>query len=307
MKRRTTFILVAAALALLAAPTGRTGPTFKVDDDKAQCPDAQFTSIQAAVAAAPAGAKILVCAGTYHERVAVTKNNLTIKRKGKPGSVIVDGDNLMTPVPAAFQLQNVSGVRIEGFMIRRGHEADILLINADRNRIRKNVVTLAGHDGIELLQGSAHNVIDHNVSIDNLAGNACGIQIRDAGSDSNVVRHNRAINNNWGIRIGFGAIANVVAHNQALRNRAFGILNGFTAGVARPANGTVIRNNRVFNNVGPGIAVQVSTGVVVKNNRAFRNNPDLFWDGFGANAFANNHCATSVPPGLCRHTKPKKH
>src|SRR4029079_4915574 len=36
-----------------------------VHDDLADCPNAQFTSIQAAVTAAPPGAKIKVCPGTY--------------------------------------------------------------------------------------------------------------------------------------------------------------------------------------------------------------------------------------------------
>lgn len=306
MKPRYVLALGLAALAVIFAPAASSGPVLKVDNDKAQCADAQYTTIQAAVNAAPSGAKILVCAGTYHERVSITKSRLTIKRKGAPGSVIVDADNLEVPVPAAFQLQNVSHVRIEGLVIREGHEADILLLNSDHNRFRKNVLTAAGHDGIELMQGSSENVIAHNAAIDNLAGNACGIQIRDAGSDHNIVRHNRAVNNNWGIRIGFGANDNVVFHNKALHNRAFGILNGFTAGTPRPANGTLIKDNRVLENP-VGIAVQVSTGVRVLNNHAFGNNPDLFWDGVGANVFKHNHCATSVPPGLCRHGKGNKH
>jgi len=41
--------------------------TLLVDDDKVQCPTAGFTTIQAAVDAAPAGATIRVCAGTYTE------------------------------------------------------------------------------------------------------------------------------------------------------------------------------------------------------------------------------------------------
>ena len=45
------------------------GPTLVVDDDRVQCPTAGFTKIQDAVNAAPAGATIRVCAGTYPEQV----------------------------------------------------------------------------------------------------------------------------------------------------------------------------------------------------------------------------------------------
>ena len=43
--------------------------TLVVDDDKVQCPDAGFTSIQAAVNAANSGDRINVCPGTYREQV----------------------------------------------------------------------------------------------------------------------------------------------------------------------------------------------------------------------------------------------
>src|SRR3989442_313483 len=44
-----------------------------VDDDRVQCPDAQFTSIQEAVAAALPGSTIRVCPGAYRENVIVPK------------------------------------------------------------------------------------------------------------------------------------------------------------------------------------------------------------------------------------------
>jgi parallel beta-helix repeat protein len=182
---------------------------------------------------------------------------------------------------------------IEHFVLRNGHEADILLINADDNVIRDNVTKTAGHDGIEVEAGSSGNLIEHNLTTDNLAGNACGIQIRDAGSTGNVVRHNTATNNNWGIRIGLGATDNEVRENVSEDNRAFGILN-FSG-----ANQTLLEHNRAFDNP-TGISVSASTGVRVVGNVAFGNSPDLLWDGSGTNTFKNNHCTTSVPPGLCK-------
>jgi parallel beta-helix repeat protein len=194
---------------------------------------------------------------------------------------------------AGFHIQNASGILISGFRIQNFHEAGILLDNGDGNRIRKNVTTGAHHDGIELQSGSSGNLIEHNRSVDNLASNACGIQIRDAGSINNVVRHNVSINNNWGIRVGLAATDNAVFHNRSINNRAVGIFN-FSGG-----NRTSIKGNRVFGNP-TGISVQGSTGVTVARNYAFRNTLlDLQWDGTGSNTFENNHCNTSAPPGLC--------
>ena len=293
-------LLLALTIGLVVAPAAAgkkpSSPTkggkhvLLVDDDKAQCKKADFTTIQAAVTAASTGTTILVCAGTYQESVTITKNDLRIRAKGAPGAVVLDG--MAQTLLAGFYIQNASGILIKGFRIQNFHEAGILLDNGDGNRIRKNVTTGAHHDGIELRLGSSGNRIEHNRSINNLAGNACGIQIRDAGSTANVVRHNVSVNNNWGIRVGLDATDNVVFHNRLIANRAFGILN-FSG-----ANGTRIRGNRVFRNP-TGISIQGSTGVTVARNHAFGNTLDLQWDGTGSNTFRNNHCNTSAPPGLC--------
>jgi len=284
-------VVAPAAAVKKPAPPAKGGKhVLVVDNDKAQCKKADFTTIQAAVDAASPGATILVCVGTYQESVTITKNDLRIRAKGAPGTVVLDG--MAETLLAGFYIQNASGNLISGFRIQNFHEAGILLDNGDGNRIRKNVTTGAHHDGIELRLGSSGNRIEHNLVIDNLASNACGIQIRDAGSTGNVVRHNKSINNNWGIRVGLGATNNVVFHNRTVNNRAFGILN-FSGG-----DGTSIKGNRAFGNP-TGISIQGSTGVTVARNHAFGNTLDLQWDGAGSNTFKNNHCTTSAPPGLC--------
>ena len=42
-------LLCAPAIALVAAPAAAQAATYTVDDDKAQCPSAGFTTIQAAI------------------------------------------------------------------------------------------------------------------------------------------------------------------------------------------------------------------------------------------------------------------
>jgi len=288
-----------------------------VDNDKAQCKNADFTTIQAAVTAAQPGSKILVCAGTYNEMVTVStaaKNNLAIRAKGKPGEVVLDGQ--MNPArEAGFFLTDVKGVLIEGFTIREYHEAGILLGSpsgapgASGNTLRRNESTANHHDGIALYN-SPGNLIEHNFIHDNPSDIACGIQIGFAGSVGNVVRQNVSLRNAFGIRLNDGAANNVVFHNQSNSNRRFGILN------RTGATGTLIKDNRTFSNTGTGVAptegrgigITGSSNVKVVNNHAFSNTLDLLWDGTGSgNTFKNNHCNTSTPSGLCAHQEGKGH
>ena len=282
--------------------------TLIVDDDRLQCRDADFTSIQAAVDAAIPPATILVCAGTYYEWVLITKDDLRLLAKGQPGDVMLDGQNIPAPLPcsptnllavrcAGFELRGADGNLIEGFLVRRYWEAGIWLRErSSGNTIRKNLTTESPHhDGIQVAN-ALNNIIEHNTSFRNFAPalNACGINVA-AGSAGNVVRHNESFENDFGIQVAGGSANNVILHNESHDNRRFGIRN------VVGSNGTLIENNRVLDHPGPGIFITQSSGVTVARNKAFDNVPDLSWDGFGANEFLNNHCRTSVPPGLCEH------
>jgi parallel beta-helix repeat protein len=304
MKRTSVFVWALGIVLAAAVPAAVSddSPPLVVDDDMLDCPNADFTTIQAAVDAAVPGATIHVCAGEYHERVTIMKNNLRLRAKGAPGGAVVDAD-LMPGSLAAFLVQDASGVRIEGFTVRGGRESDILLIRATRARIRNNRTTAAGHDGIELMN-SRDNVIERNVSFNNLAPNACGINVAGAGSTGNVVRNNRTFNNEWGIQI-VGSVDNVILHNEAIGNRGNGIRN------IGNASGTLIEGNRAFSNgfapsaltgtTNAGIRIGSGAGIVVSRNHAFGNTKvDLRSDVTTA-TFENNRCNTSAPPGLCAH------
>ncbi len=270
--------------------------TLVVADDQAECPEAGFTSIQSAVSAAAPGTEILVCAGTYHEQVTVQTNGVVIRAEG---NVVVDAHGHAF----GFQVLNASGVTIEGFRVRDGHEADIFLNGATFTTIRKNVTTASGHDGIELV-ASHDNTIERNVAIDNLAANACGVNVA-AGSKRNAVRHNLLVNNEWGIQIaGAQTLANVISENRSLRNRGNGIRN------VGGASGTMIEENRAVRNgltpstvtgtTGAGIRIGSGTGIVVRDNFAFGNLlVDLRQDAAATATFEDNRCRSSSPPGLC--------
>lgn len=275
--------------------------TLVVDNDGADCPNAGYSTIQDAVDAADPNTTILVCAGTYNERVEISgaaKNGLRLLARGGPDAVLLDGnDPTSFAGNHAFHLLNVSGVLIQGFTVREYFE-NIKMTGGGGNTIRQNRTTAAGHDGIFALN-SANNVIEHNVSFDNLSGNACGINVAGAGSAANVIRHNLLTNNNWGIRIQNGATNTVAFSNESRGNRSHGIEN-----IGAATNGTTIENNDVETNP-VGIAVRASSEVTVMRNRAFHNATfDVVLAGAGVNnPFVNNHCVTSMPTGLCAHSE----
>src|SRR5215469_13551232 len=308
---RRSFVVCAALSVLLMAlaPSAWAGdPVLVVGNHPEDCPDATFTTIQAAVTAAEPGSTRRVCPGTYREMVIVAKNDLRILGKDGPDDVIVEGrpDAPNDAPEAGFLLRNVSGVLIQGFTVQGFHESDILLLGANGNVIRNNRTTKAAHDGIQL-NSSSDNLIENNVSFDNDAPlparaftDACGVLLR-MGSSNNTIRRNEFFGNAFGIFIAGGSSSNAVSGNDSHDNRRYGILN-------RGSAGTLIRENEVEHNVvsglgpGRGISVEASTSVAVVSNQASNNTPDLFWDGFGSNRFRNNECNTSQPPGLCEST-----
>jgi Right handed beta helix region/Periplasmic copper-binding protein (NosD) len=311
--KRTRLLVLGFALVLLAPAPGALADhkKFVVDDDRVQCPDARYTAIQAAVTAAPAGATVLVCKGTYREEVLIAtpaKNDLTVKAKGKSEDVVLDGLNTMMH---GFELENVSGVLIEGFHVTRYHDDIWLNPDADGNTIRKNMTTFAwDHDGI-VVQGD-HNLIERNLSFGQTKTIGCGISVGTGGS-FNVVRRNETYNNpNTGILLGGGLLGpagpgNRIVHNHSHDNGkplvgaagGTGILNAISPGA-------VIAHNFVHDNNRHGILVTgaLSTGVVVAHNKVVHNgstNEDdgiRLADGAAGNVVAHNDSRLNRHDGI---------
>jgi hypothetical protein len=115
MKAAFAAATAAALLAFGAAPAVAAQQT--VDDDGADCPSADFTSIQAAVSAAAPGDTIRVCAGVYQEQVQIPagKDGLKLFSTPKRAAVIK-----APPVMATGDLVHVNGARdvsIDRFVI----------------------------------------------------------------------------------------------------------------------------------------------------------------------------------------------
>lgn len=288
--------LLAASVASLAFASPALAARIVVDDDFADCPNADTDSIQAGVELANPGDTVFVCRGLYVEMVTMEADDNDIRVSGQDVSeVVLDGQNALA---AGFRLTGVSGVVIERFTVRRYHD-DIVLDGADNNTIRGNMTTLAfGHDGITVANSDG-NRIEHNVSFLNQNSIACGISV-GAGSMNNLVRHNLTFNNsNVGILIGFppalggpAGPGNVVVHNVSRDNgKPVPAASGGTGILNNASPGTVIAHNDVRDNNASGIVLAgaASTNVLVDHNEVVHNgsNPALH-DGIHLNGAAGN-------------------
>ena len=110
--------MILGAMALGASPAS--AKELRVDDDHAQCPNAQFTSIQAAVAAADQNDTVKVCPGTYTEQVRIethAKDGLKLVSL-VPQKAIIQAPPTI-PFPKAIVLiEDANRVEISFFTIR---------------------------------------------------------------------------------------------------------------------------------------------------------------------------------------------
>jgi parallel beta-helix repeat protein len=298
-------IALGAALMALAFAPEALANDFVVDDNLAQCPDAQYTSIQAAVLAAPAGETIEVCAGEYHEEVTIAgpaKNGLRVIANDKPENVVLDGIPCEAPVKdrcqLGFHLNDVSGVLIEGFTVREYHD-NIVLDGADENVLKENVSTQTWfHDAFQLFD-SHWNVIEDNEASMTAAPAGCGIDLIE--SSHNLVKSNLVFGNpNAGILLLFSGSGNVVTDNEVRENPRVLVSPGppevFSNGdgirsVSTPE--AVIQYNTVTQSGRHGVFVLGvgSTGVQVLDNVVRENGTLPAHDGIRLEMASNNQVA----------------
>jgi parallel beta-helix repeat protein len=222
MKR---YFLAGAALvaALILGSPAHAGHVLVVDDG-ADCPNPDFTSIQAAVTAAPPGTKIMICEGTYTEEVVIAgpaKNGLQLIGRGRADDVVLDG-LLGTAAPTGIngiELSNVTGVLLRNFTVTRFHENVYLLPGANENTVTHMILRgPSAHDGIRL-DGAHRNLIDHNEIFRNgVPPRGCGVDLL-LGSSDNVIVHNTIYEQDRaGVRLLGAGTGNVVAHNRSTLN-----------------------------------------------------------------------------------------
>jgi hypothetical protein len=308
---RLSVLALAPLLTIAFAQPRAASHTLIVDDDMADCPNADFTSIQAAVAAADPGTRIVVCPGTYTENVLIethAKDGVQLIGEGGSERVILDG-LLGTAAPTGYNgitLRDVSDVLVRGFTVTRFHENIFLQVGANGNRIMHNVLKgPSAHDGINTNNADG-NVITHNEIFQNgIAPRGCGVDLQ-TGSENNLVAHNVIyLHDRAGIRLRLAGPGNVVVHNKSFLN-GNGVMNENTSGsviehnflaenllhlggdqrgvgIRMLATGTsvttsnVVRFNHVWRNQSDGIALENADGNSIANNESDENGRDGIW------------------------------
>jgi parallel beta-helix repeat protein len=224
-----------------------------VDDDHAQAPNAQYTSINAAVAAAQPGDTIRVYSGTYHESVNVDKT-LTFQAVPKAGPVIVDPGTL----GSGFNVQ-ANDVKILGFTVQDA----------------------VGNPGINLSRTVSGADLEHNV----LRDNTFGVYLNSSGTDRTVLRENQFLHNN----AAGAASGNGIYSDQGVTNAR--IVDNFFTGQQNAAmifvgNGTAaqaqsnltIRGN-TLNHDAPIIVVNASDSTISDNVSIGSSGSGIFFGG----------------------------
>lgn len=297
------------------ASMSSSGDNFVVDDNLADCPTATFTSIQAAVNAAPAGAKIRVCRGTYTEQVTIPagKDGLTLYSTPDLAAVI-KAPPVMLDVKAIVRVNGAKNVTIRHFTItgpggagcdsiRWGVRVDnngSALIESNRITLIQDTPFSGCQNAIAVLVGRnaegqvATAEISHNL-IDRYQKG--GIVIDNVGSFGNV-HHNQIVGPGTqpitapnGIQISRGA--NATADHNSVTGNSYGFPLAFAGtGVLlyQAGSNVTIGHNDVFGN-DDGISLYTTSGALIEHNNS---HDQIFYDGLFAdsdtsgNTFSHN-------------------
>lgn len=238
----------------LGSPT--MAATLVVDKDLADCPNADFVSIQAAVAAAAPGDTIKVCPDLYTETVTVNKP-LTLDGSG-PDPRARTGDPTKEAVvqfdsgSGIFNLQSHSivlrGFTLQGNAVGPGIHTSAAFSDyqIEKNLIRDNVFGLSLHnngatvsvveknafnnnnrpgsgsgDGIYSDQGLSNVVIQKNY----FTGHAVAAMVLNSTGQTNlVVVQNDLVNDNTIVL--FNAMNSLISHNRSSNPGGTGIFIG---------------------------------------------------------------------------------
>lgn len=312
MNQRGLAILVAGLISYGAGKAN--AAQIFVDDDMAQCPGAQYTSIQAAVTAAHPGDTINVCSGTYHEQVTVTKK-LTIQGYDSmnmnqpiiiPAGVVANSTSTATgnPIAAIVLIDGANGVNLSD-----------LTVDGSTNGINGCAPTLVGVY-YRNSSGNADSLAVRNIKLGSgLEGCQSGLGIfvqSGTGSQSKVTVSNSSVHDYQKN----GITANQVGTNAMIKgNDVAGI--GSTPNIAQNgiqiADGAVgtIDSNFVLNNVygqctdanncgaaSTNIVVDGSNGVKVTNNTVGNSQINIYYGGNNGEVTNNTVFQSRVFDGI---------
>ncbi len=298
-----------------AAPSSSGGDMLIVDDDHLNCPNAQFTSIQAAVTAAAPGALIKVCPGTYVEQVTIPagKDGLTLFSEGDL-QAIIKAPLVMTPPKAIVRIEGAHDVTLRHFTVTGpgggacdSIEYGVRIDSGGSGLITDNHITqirdtpFSGcQNGVGVLVGrnfestSGSGSVVHNL-IDNYQKGGIVVDGQLSGPSTHAdVAYNEvsgigptAVIAQNGIQVSRGAIANV--HHNSVHDNVYSPATVTGEGILTyqvDSSEVQVHHNDVFRN-SDGIGLYTTENIEVGWNRSHDNDP---YDGL----FADTDTANNV-------------
>lgn len=248
-----------AVTTIYVSPSGTPGGS------DTSCSTAGYSGINTAIAAASSGSTVVVCRGTYHAQVIVSKplnligrRGAVVNAKGQPPLTI---GTTKLPGSIGIGVLGTSNVRVSGFrVVDAGFDA-VLVALSSHVSVSGNVLLHNGDVGVDI-NGSSWSQATRNVSKYNAGGGF--LVADDVGPNShNVVAWNVASHNPGGCGVivaghsTSGVTDNLVAHNLLTYNGTLKSSGG-GAGVviATEVPGETVAGNTVTGNViyGNGLA-----------------------------------------------------
>jgi eukaryotic-like serine/threonine-protein kinase len=168
---------------------------------------AGFSSIQDAIDWASSGDTITVESGIYAGSIRIDKRILLIGTDTGNGNPIIDPVNKGN----AVEIRS-NGCTVEGFVIRNSDPFDGILINADQNTIRNNVIQ-NNAQGITLVSAQKNTLTGNSI----LNNQRTAIVLED--SDGNLIKDNSMRSNTRGISLDEHSLSNTIFRNDLSNTR----------------------------------------------------------------------------------------
>ena len=264
--------VVAASLLALGAGTAHASPvgiryvspSGTAGAADASCRSAAYSSINAAIAAASSGGTVVVCPGTYHTQVIVTKPLILAARNG----AVIDAAGQPTLTVAGMKLPGGIGIGViktnhvwvSGFKVENAPFDAILVGQSSHVSVSRNVLMHNGYMGVDI-NGSSWSAATRNISEYNTGG---GFLIADdIGPNShNMVSDNVASYNPGGSGVivaghtTSGVTDNLVADNLLTYNGTLKSSGGAGVVISTEVPGEMVAGNTVADNTiyGNGLA-----------------------------------------------------
>lgn len=239
-------IIFLAVLALHLITVGSAAANvISVSNDIGQTAD--FTTIQAAVAAANPGDEIVVKPGIYEENIVINKSISIVSESGNSSNTMVQAADASQDIFGIW----ANGVRVKGFGISGSNSAGIHVFEFIDCHIENNKL-FNNSCGIDLYMMSSSNTLGNNEISNCLTGISIG------GGMYNNLSNNSISNCSNGISL-FDSSSNVLENNNISKNIEGIYLTG-------ESNGNTLVGNTVILNEKLGLNIYGTSNNLIYNN-----------------------------------------